>query len=428
MSIQSFDKVLARVMAAPGPLTAAQQGHLETLAPDLRFQLEQADVPAVLQARLGELGVRNVALFSGLDETRDSVRAALTAELPLDPSAGVTERLNMARLLAAWEASRLHLQVSEKNKAEARLGTQQRLVQPNEHHAMRLAVEVALGKLKDKEVPAKSVLAAKLEQIESNQPVAELLTEVASLEDSELEAYSAVIDPTTNVLKIKPGKTLTSMPNNPEELRLRHRRIGLAWDFLATKHALRPWLSRNTTDVLRKFSDYILGSQVAGLVAGDGHTPSWSMVLNFELEARKAVYRWIRDGDVSTLEEGFNKASHDMELLNRHLVIPFSLRAVPPPPSAPTGWQRDPKKGGGRGQPPKRGAPAATGDAPPPPKKVTKLMKTPDGKPICWKYNRKEGCSNSGCRFLHVCQRCLGKHPYHSCRQVQRSDTPGPAN
>ena len=149
MSVQSFDKVLARVMAAPGPLTAAQQGHLETLAPDLRFQLEQADVPAVLQARLGELGVRNVALFSGLDETRDSVRAALMAELPLDPSAGVTERLNMARLLAAWEASRLHLQVSEKNKAEARLGTQQRLVQPNEHHAMRLAVEVALGKLKD---------------------------------------------------------------------------------------------------------------------------------------------------------------------------------------------------------------------------------------------------------------------------------------
>eukprot|EP00439_Symbiodinium_sp_Y106_P044066 s7543_g5.t1 len=130
-------------MAAPGPLTAAQQGHLETLAPDLRFQLEQADVPAVLQARLGELGVRNVALFSGLDETRDSVRAALMAELPLDPSAGVTERLNMARLLAAWEASRLHLQVSEKNKAEARLGTQQRLVQPNEHHAMRLAVEAS---------------------------------------------------------------------------------------------------------------------------------------------------------------------------------------------------------------------------------------------------------------------------------------------
>ena len=148
----------------------------------------------------------------------------------------------------------------------------------------------------------------------------------------------------------------------------------------------------------------------------------------FELEARKAVYRWVRDGDVSTLEEGFTKASHDMELLNRHLVIPFSLRAVPPPPTVPTGWQRDPKKGGGRGQPPKRPTPASTGDAPPPPKKITKMMKTPDGKPICWKYNRKEGCSNSSCRFLHVCQRCLGKHPYHSCTQVRRSDTPGPAN
>ena len=103
MNIQSFNKIQTRDHFVLAPLTAAQQGHLETLAPDLRFQLEQADVPAVLQARLGELGVRNVALFSGLDETRDSVRAALIAELPLDPSAGVTERLNMARLLAAWE-------------------------------------------------------------------------------------------------------------------------------------------------------------------------------------------------------------------------------------------------------------------------------------------------------------------------------------
>ncbi|CAE7262448.1 unnamed protein product [Symbiodinium sp. CCMP2456] len=383
-------------MAAPA-LTAVQQGHLETLAPDLRFQLEQADVPAVLQARLGELGIRNVALFSGLDESRERVRAALIAELPIDPTAGVAERLNVARLLAAWEASRLHLQVSEKNKAEARLGTQQRLVQPNEHHAMRLAVEAAVGKLKDKEVPAKSVLAAKLEQIENNQPVAELLTEVASLEDSELEAYSAVIDPTTNVLKIKPGKTLTGMPDNPEELRLRHRRIGLAWDFLATKHALRPWLSKNTTDVLRRFSDYVLGSQVAGLVAGDGHTPTWSMVLHFELEARKSVYRWIRDGEALSLEDAFSKATHDMELLNRHLVIPFSLRAVPPPPTAPSAWERAGKP---LRTPGKRTIAPSAADTPPA-KKAAKLMKTPDGKPICWKYNRKEGCTNTSCRFIH---------------------------
>ena len=72
----------------------------------------------------------------------------------------------------------------------------------------------------------------------------ENLTEVASLEDGELEAYSAILDPTTNILKIKPGKTLNGVPQNPEELRLRRRRVGLAWDFLGTKRSTRSWLSK----------------------------------------------------------------------------------------------------------------------------------------------------------------------------------------
>ena len=43
----------------------------------------------------------------------------------------------------------------------------------NELHAMRTAVESPLVQLKDREVPAKSFLAAKLEQIEMNQPAAD---------------------------------------------------------------------------------------------------------------------------------------------------------------------------------------------------------------------------------------------------------------
>ena len=179
---------------------------------------------------------------------------------------------------------------------------------------MRVAVEAVLGKLKDKEVPSRSLLASKLEQIESNQPIVENLQEVASLEDSELETYSAVIDPATNVLKVKPGKTLTSLPQTPEELRLRHRRIGLSWDFLATKHSSRVWLSKNLTDTLRRFSDYVLGPQVAGLVTGDGRKPTWSLILQFEHEARKAAYKWLRDGEVTTLDAALPKRACPTEL------------------------------------------------------------------------------------------------------------------
>ena len=184
-------------------MTPEQQAHLAHLSPDLRFHLDQANVESRWQARFGELGIISVPLFAGLDETREKIRAALAADLPLNFEENVAKRLEMARLLSAWEAVKLHLEVSEKNRAESRLGTQQRLVQPSEQHGMRVAVEAILGKLKDREVPSRSMLAAKLEQIESNQPVVESLQEVSSLEDSELESYSAVIDRVTNVLKAR---------------------------------------------------------------------------------------------------------------------------------------------------------------------------------------------------------------------------------
>ena len=39
---------------------------------------------------------------------------------------------------------------------------------------------------------------------------------------------------------------------------------------------------------------------------------------------------------------------------------------------------------------------------------------------ICWKFNRKDGCENTSCSFVHVCQRSMGKHAYVNCPQVKR--------
>ena len=411
-------------------MTPEQEADLARLSTDLRFHLDQAEVEPKWQARFGALGIVSIPLFAGLDESREKIRAALAADLPLAFEENVAKRLEMARLLSAWEAVKLHLEVSEKNRAESRLGTQQRLLQPSEQHGMRVAVEAVLGKLKDKEVPSRSLLASKLEQIESNQPIVENLQEVASLEDSELETYSAVIDPATNVLKVKPGKTLTSLPQTPEELRLRHRRIGLSWDFLATKHSSRVWLSKNLTDTFRRFSDYILGPQVAGLVTGDGRKPTWSLVLQFEHEARKAAYKWLRDGEVATLDAAFSRAMVDTEVLQRHLIIPFSLNVTArASDDMPNTWvERPPRGGRGRGRGNAGRGNAARGARNQQLKNSNqdseykgKLTKDANGDPICWRFNRKGGCSNTSCRFKHVCQRCLSNaHAYYNCPLVKR--------
>ena len=67
---------------------------------------------------------------------------------------------------------------------------------------MMKAVECKCGLLKDEEAPSKSLVAAKLEQVEDGAPVAEDLREVTSFEDAETEAYNAVIDPATATLRI----------------------------------------------------------------------------------------------------------------------------------------------------------------------------------------------------------------------------------
>ena len=118
---------------------------------------------------------------------------------------------------------------------------------------MRQAIENIHGALRDKELPSKSLVAQKLEQIEDNAFHVEDLRDVTSLEDSPQRLLSCASSPA------RPS------PANAEQLRLRHRRIGLTWEMLRTKHLARPWLPERCLDGFRKLSDHILGERIAGV-------------------------------------------------------------------------------------------------------------------------------------------------------------------
>ena len=192
---------------------------------------------------------------------------------------------------------------------------------------MKAAVEVFNGRLTDKELPSKSLLAQKLEQVEDNAPHAEDMRDVTSVEDAESESYNALFDPSTNFLRIKPGRTTTTPPGTPEELRLRHRRIGLAWEMVRAKHCSCAWLPERCVgvDAYRRLSDHVLGSRVAWLRSGGGKNPSWTLVLKYEAEIRKQAYRLLRDSEAADLAETLSKASRCPETLTNFFVVPFSL-------------------------------------------------------------------------------------------------------
>jgi len=66
--------------------------------------------------------------------------------------------------------------------------------------------------LQDDEVLAKSLIATKLEQIETLELKAEDLREVLCADDTEVDVFSGIIEHGSGNLKIKPGKATIPMP------------------------------------------------------------------------------------------------------------------------------------------------------------------------------------------------------------------------
>ena len=100
-------------------------------------------MPAV-QTHVFGLGYGALHLFVGLEENREKVPDALIAEPGLGASVGAIRRA-VALLLSAWESLRAQLQMLEKQKLEAKVSNQTRLVQASQLFAVRTSVESSIG-------------------------------------------------------------------------------------------------------------------------------------------------------------------------------------------------------------------------------------------------------------------------------------------
>jgi hypothetical protein len=224
-------------------LTEAQaQAAMEAADSDLKYLLSEVGVADEVQVALYHRGYTSLRLFSVIDETRAEVRGALNDEIGLDHTAGNVERRNTALVLSAWETAKTQQKSNDENRAEARASMVPRPVPVSEHAMLREALENQIGRLRDYEVPAKSLIAAKLDDIETNMPKLEDLRDVASVEDGEADLLQGSLDASTGTFKMKAARNTVTMPKTAEELRLRHRRIGLAWEMARTKHRNRVWL------------------------------------------------------------------------------------------------------------------------------------------------------------------------------------------
>ena len=406
-SQSSCDGAVAKAMPLLALTVAQMERALEQADSDLKYLPSEVGVDEEVQAVLFHQGFTTLRLFSGIDETRTEVRAAIMAETGLDHNAGNAERRAMALLLSAWDTARTQQRSNDATRAEARAAMVPRPVPVGEHAMLREALEAQVGRLKDSEIPSKNLIAAKMEDIETNMPRHEDLRDVASIEDGEADLLQGNLDPSSGTFKLKAARNTVSMPKTAEELRLRHRRIGVAWEMARTRHRNRVWLQGGIVEAFRQVSDHILGKYVSGLALPNDQKPKWEIVLSYEQEIRKKAYQWVRQGDSPTIEEALLKAIRDPELMNLHFVIPVttSVAASASSSSAPKQRTTSPTaKGNSKGKKPDN-------------TKATKKLhvKTPDGRPLCFKYNNNNKCTAKNCTFVHQCQKCLGSHPKSSC-------------
>jgi hypothetical protein len=395
-------------------LTAPEQAAaLAAADSDLKFLLSDTDVDNELQAVLFHFGFRKLRLFANLEVDSAKVQGVIKDQLGLDPADDLATRSRVAHVLAAWEAAQQQVNRDNEIRAENRASRLPRTSTQLEASAMRKAVEAQFGKIPNEEVPSRSYLGTKLDEVEENDPKAESLKEVASKEDIEQDVLTADLT-NSGIISVRKGIKDLKMPANSEELRSKLRLLSNAWLMAKAKHLNRPWLAGLTPADFGKYTDYLLGKRVWQMQGRDSAgnvvaTPTWELVLSYEFELRKKAYDLVKE-DAHSLSDALGMVIKDVEIRERYLITPMTFMASFPGKRL-NPWPdqndsvlkkgKDAGKGGGGGGKQQQQQKLHT--------------RTPDGRNICFKFNNPEEGCNGSCGFAHVCQVCLGNHTKFNC-------------
>lgn len=395
---------------------------------DLTFLWAEAEVPLDLQYALAKAGYRNLQKFTGIADDRSGVREALKQDFEVDPAVGgPAARVSAAAVIAAWESAKEFRSKEVQLRAEAKSLMVTRPATVQERTGMRRVVEKAHGSMPSRETPSPDYLSLKLEEVEQDEPTASPLDEVASIEDQETQSLQASLDQTGRV-RITKTRNKGKLPSSTEEFRLKLRVEGNCWLMLAVKFGNRSWLQGCTPLHWSRYCDFFLGDRCFNMKVPRGDAmeplhPPWSVLLSYEYECRKQIFKNIRAG-VSTLVDGLESVVRDSEIKEVFFTSPIALSSRARGPAALGSSADEPprkmakksnrsasasgKGSGGKGQ----GGKGTKGA-----KKANVVGNTPDGRQICFAYNTSDGCKDKDCQRVHVCRSrgCLGSHPLHEC-------------
>ncbi|CAE8640882.1 unnamed protein product, partial [Polarella glacialis] len=404
------------------------------------FLWEDASLGIDRQHALSLAGYGTVRRFVGLGETKAAARAALVAELGLDP-ATAEGRLALSVLVGIWGAAGKTDEKEESLRAEAKVMGVARPVTSIERIAMRKVVEARYGKKPGSEIPVPTYLAETLEEVENSEPAASRLDEILSIEDSKVQSISAGLN-ASGLVQVARTKNKVLLPSNSEELRTRLKVESNAWLMLKTKFPNRTWLrSLDPTDFL-DYAEYLLGKKCYNIQAQAGTGAG----------ATEVPPRLVRE-EAAPLSDALKQACKNQELKELSFLIPLAHSSSSVRQGAKRSWSP-----GAGGAPGAQGAPGMPGQgkkalkkaagqakvakaqatAPAPAPNGAKGAKgskgagkgefvnlTPDNRQMCWGFNSQAGCLVAGCARVHVCNRkgCLKASGVAAVSETEHAST-----
>ena len=393
----------------------------ENAGADLLFLWTESQVPLNQQWDLTNGGYGSIRSFIGIDDSRAGVRAACAADFQLDvmaaAPAGPNSRRALASIVSAWEIACNQTTRETQLRVEAKLMHIPRPISMQDRSAMRRAVEALYGPIPDHECPSAEYVASKMEELEENEPQAAQLDEVSNLDDIETSSMVAQWDSSGKVQMVrKKGKV--AMPSGPEQFRMRLRIERNLWLFMATKFSNRNWLTSLRPSMWDTYCDYFLGKKVLLMevpimdsAAKVSLSPPWSMILSYEQDCRKAVFKSIRERG-SSMEDALLAVCSNSEIREFSFTAPIALAGRTTRKwkgeAQDEGEDRKKRKGEGKGRKGRgkgnggggkgKGGSQGKGKG-----KGKLLSKTPDARAICFAYNG-EGCTDPSCSRVHICR------------------------
>jgi len=442
---------------------ATMAAHLSRLEPELSYLLDELEIPEEVQANLSAREIKKIGVFAKVEPTEELFREWLKADLGLNPATSVGERVTVAKMAEAWEASRQRATTSRKLEAEARVSGQTREMLKGVHLALRRACARTHGTVEDRRCPGRAYLENRLEQLDDGELEAEPLSKVTTVA-IEQETVSSSVSSGVDVrrdglLHVVKGKRTAPLPSGPEQYRAVMKVMALHWEMVHLKGAGRAILKDYTVQVFDRHVDYILGDE-CHLIGEANPTmccgPTWDLLMKYEFEVRKRAIRTVNEGG-ATLAEAMVAARTSIEHRTSYFITPLAMPhsriALPPASSEPRGNKRPAEEAFG---------PSDRGAAPPPssgkggpkggknankaktkqsnrdttidqlkklsaraayrvirsdPDRFKAQFKGADGVPRCHNF-QMGACTASGCKYTHICLRCGGAHSIVRCPEL----------